>query len=366
MKTYSDIRIAFIGWNPFQFRHFNNIINLFPGAFRIIEDRQNGNLPTFPTTFFEDYNNPTIVVKKGLTKFLDNKFDVIVAQTVFPGIQQISNSKIVFLQYGYAKEPHNYGAWRSLADLNLSYGPYATQKLQYFSPVVESGNPEHDNWESAIFQADNKKQLSQYLDPNKKTILYAPTWGEISSIDLYLDNIIKLSDDFNLMLKIHHNSDIIENKCKEIKNKKNIKIFGANDDIYSLLTVTDLMISDYSGAIFDALYCKIPIILLDLKDIFNSPKLDKDSIEINKRSILGPSIGAPNLLTCSNIKSLFQVAKDKLNVQLINELFKKCNSNNSKIAAQAILDTVNGKFQLTSVQKYLRDIVKKVQYKFFM
>lgn len=358
----TSYRIAFTGWNPFQFRHVKNIAKCIPGSMFIVEDRNNGNLSYFEESFFESYTNPVVIVKKGDMYKLDGDFDAIITQVVFHGIQKIEKSKIVMLQYGYAKEPHNYGIWRSLADLNITYGPYASRKIGQYTPIAECGNPEADDWENPVFHQKSKEIYGAVLDPSKKTILYAPTWGDLSSIELYLDKIISLGSKYNVIIKMHHNTDIIEKRSERIKKMKNILLYGAKDNIFSLLSVSDLMISDYSGALFDGFYCKKPLVLLN-SNITASIKTDSDSLEIKRREELGSTVCSPEEL--DDIDNLYACAAKKAGGELWNQLFIKSYGYNAQKSAIAILEAASGRFQLTSTQRYLREIVKKVNYSEF-
>ncbi|RYZ83539.1 MAG: hypothetical protein EOP06_19785, partial [Proteobacteria bacterium] len=52
---------------------------------------------------------------------LDGSYNAIFIQTPFPLVEKFNKSRLISVQYGLAKERHNYGVWRSLADLNLMY-----------------------------------------------------------------------------------------------------------------------------------------------------------------------------------------------------------------------------------------------------
>lgn len=110
-----------------------------------------------------------------------------------------------------------------------------------------------------------KKELN--LDPNKKTILYAPSFYP-SSIEKLVPEFIPLSREYNILIKLHsfswqqkryqHQS---EQCIKVSKNNKSIKLLK-NDSIniipYYLLS--DLLISDISSTIFEFLPLNKPII----------------------------------------------------------------------------------------------------------
>jgi CDP-glycerol glycerophosphotransferase (TagB/SpsB family) len=55
------------------------------------------------------------------------------------------------------------------------------------------------------------------------------------------------------------------------------------------MAVSDVLLSDYSGAIFDGIMCDLPVVLLDLPDIDKrfGKKLDARSLEMARRDELG-------------------------------------------------------------------------------
>ncbi len=322
-----EYKIAFIGWNTFQFLYVKNLIEQIPNSKFFVIKRVDGNEKLFTKNIVGDLDNRvTSIYTKEIIK-VDNDYDVIIAQTAFYGIEKIKNAKLVFLQYGYAKEPYNFGRWRAISDLTLVYGEYAKEKVEKYTPAISVGNPRFDRLYNNNFFTECKNRYDKYIDKNKKTVLYTPTWGDLSSFDLYIDSILALNKEFNLLIKLHHNTEMLEaNRLKNLK-KYNIDYFGKDDDILELITVSDIIISDYSGAIFDAFYCKKPIVLLniEIKNLLKSKKIDLNSIEFAKRDILGTVISTPKEL------------HNKINKVIYSELTQK----QIKLREKLFLDTTS-------------------------
>ncbi|HBD1449606.1 TPA: CDP-glycerol--glycerophosphate glycerophosphotransferase, partial [Escherichia coli] len=139
----------------------------------------------FSCNLLHNTDVPVIVWDRSKMAELDGLFDIIICQTIFFRMETFVKTKIVMIQYGYAKEPHNYGAWRSLGDLCLTYGDYARKKISHFCPSVSIGNPRYDKWHKVINNKD--VQVPENNNVTLKKILYVPTWGDLSSIDYYLD-----------------------------------------------------------------------------------------------------------------------------------------------------------------------------------
>lgn len=101
------------------------------------------------------------------------------------------------------------------------------------------------------------------MDPGKKNILYTPTWRDDHSFDLfrYLDshslNSFLQSQNAVLFIKLHP-SDRTQPKTETLSN---IRLIDKNEDVYGYLDSIDLLISDYSSMVFEALYLSIPALL---------------------------------------------------------------------------------------------------------
>lgn len=346
--------VGFVGWNPFQLMQVRRLIQAMPGSSFVLESRKDY-VSEFHPSLLSDPDVPVMLCKQGKVNSLDGVFDVLVFQTPFANIHLIKSSKIAMLQYGYAKEAHNYGAWRSFADLNLVYGDYAARKIGMFSPALAIGNPRFDDWHNPSWHAMQEKKFSPTLNPARKTVLYAPTWGDLSSVDQYLDEILNLSDKYNVLLKMHHNTEILEPTRKSRILRGNVHCFGANDDLIELLSVTDVFISDYSGAIFDAVFCGKPIVLLNGDfSAATGNKLDNFSIEYSRRSEIGLEVNDQRKLRECVQLALDNFKKNHLkNTKLKEELFVS-EPNATERAVDAIYALANSETLPEQMHHYVR------------
>jgi hypothetical protein len=349
-------KIGFIGWNPFQLLHVRKIIDQIPGALFILEQRQKNRKAFDGNPLWLDC--PKMSCPQGKLDKLDGEFDVLVCQTTFEGIQNIEKSKIAMIQYGYAKEAHNYGVWRSFADLNLVYGDYAARKIAHFSPVCVSGNPRYDCWTDSLFHASAKSKYQNILDSSKETILYAPTWGDLCTIDFFLEAILNLKEKYNVIVKPHHNTILLEKDRMRRLGKARF-VLGTDHDILELMAVADYVISDYSGAIFDAVFCRKPIVLLELPLVHQlGKKLDQYSLEYNRRAELGIKVDSPGDLVHALELSqdlLILNARELLHAELFS---KTCSATQN--AAVALLRLAQSTEQLEQSHFYVRQAVKEL------
>lgn len=349
----SSTHIAFLVWNTFQVLHFRSLLTSLPNALLIIEQRkrsiaiQNELLSSLP-------NKKRYLHQNEIQREIDGKFDVLVVQTVFKQIHLFKKTKIAMLQYGYAKEPHNYGTWRAFADLNLVYGQHAYSAISYFSPTVIVGCPRYDQWFDLRFHLENYYKFAPVLDKSKKTILYAPSWGQLSSFPLYMDSLYQLADQYNVMVKIHHNTMLLGNHERNLQNIFfGVNFFYENEDILSLISVSDIIVSDFSGAIFDAAFCRKPVILLNIPNVNQVSKIDKFSLEFSQREKLGMLVDTPEELAFA-LEIVSQSPKDYLlEDELYSYLFTET-ENATKQAVSCLLDLARNSYSLSQQQLYIR------------
>lgn len=130
------------------------------------------------------------------------------------------------------------------------------------------------------------KELNEkYKDNTKKTVLLAPSWGMNCIFRRFreklIDNIV--NSDYNVIIRPHPQSlisdkDVIEKFQNRYKDKDNVEWDFNRLNIYSLARA-DIMISDFSGVIFDYTFLfERPVIIPSF--IFD--KRGTDAIEIDE------------------------------------------------------------------------------------
>jgi hypothetical protein len=281
-------RIGFYVRNAFQVSHFRTLFEATPDALWI------GKNSSKLASFGIGPEEPVATSRFFLRRLMERDFDIVVSQAGPPGKGKFDHAKFVMVQYGYAKEPYNFGEWRADAHLILAYGPYAQSRFSERAPSISIGNPRWDDWNDAVFRQTAVDTLSRYISPDRKTVLYAPTWGDLSSAPDWLDTVKALAQDYNVLVKAHHNSTR-DGHIAETSKHPNLH-FLPDNDLFALMSVSDVVISDLSGAIFDAVLCGCPVVLVAPKELGArlSKKLDAQSMEVANRAEFG---------TVVNIKS---------------------------------------------------------------
>lgn len=362
------MKVGFIVWNPFQLIQFESVALLIEKPTVFIIDKGN-NLKLFSKNHLRSNIWKIEVIKPNEIPIIDGIYDILLFQSPFPNIEKLKQSKLVSMQYGLAKERHNYGEWRSLADMNLMYGNYSSEKVSHYSPAYPVGNPKFDNWELYKKYALNKSKLYKELNLNldKKTILYMPTWGDLGSFDELLDEISDLQSEYNIILKMHHNNDAKSPEWIKSAKEASLKhIYDGSADQLKLISASDLIISDFSGAIFDGLYAGKPILLFQsgVENKVGLQKFDFDSLEFSRRDEIGHVCMNIADFKCAVAYCLSNPDKIVDNYNKIrSELFySERNLNASQLCVDYINKLHNNSIpELTLPQQYVRQTVKSLR-----
>ena len=180
---------------------------------------------------------------------------------------------------------------------------YCVYSLDFFDAVLLSGeNQIADIRELESLRKTKIKELdiigSTYLDElekkkkfvnanseikNKRTVLIAPSWGMNGLLKRFGEKLIDaiLDNDFYCLIRPHPQSlivekDMIEKLQNKYKDNENLEWDFNVDNIYSL-SKADVMLSDFSGVIFDyAFLFEKPTIIPS----FNFDKRGYDAIEL--------------------------------------------------------------------------------------
>lgn len=155
-------------------------------------------------------------------------------------------------------------------DLLLSGCEYSTEIFKrafwYDGEIFEHGTPRND----VLFQnhSERKEEILAKLNipTDKKVILYAPTFRKDNRLNVYDLNynviLEKLKDTFEgewvFLVKLHPH---LIAQSSQFVYDSNVKDVTSYDDIQELLSIADVLISDYSSLIFDFSITKRPCFL---------------------------------------------------------------------------------------------------------
>lgn len=164
-------------------------------------------------------------------------------------------------------------------DLMYSNNDFRLDKYKnrywYNGPVIKCDVPRM----SILYKCPSslkKKIYTLYSIPKeKKIILYAPTFRKNSNLELFkmdYEKVLytmkqKFGEEFVLLIRLHPNE---ANRSKELIRGECNKLFDASmyPDMQELLAVADILITDYSGCMFDFGFVGKPVFLF-AKDVEN-------------------------------------------------------------------------------------------------
>jgi len=193
----------------------------------------------------------------------------------------------VRFMYALGKDAWHFADWNEIYDLILCYGPYQEKNLQHFKRpmTLQVGYPRYDDY----FNGDCDRQALAAgfgCDPNKETILWLPTWKQLSSLDeVFIPEVSKLTRFFNVIVKPHP----LTSQCFDAEEAHKVELLRANrftriiDTIHDnapLFKVADHVIADYGGSSFGALYTDRHLILLDVPGALTHDNINGQSSEL--------------------------------------------------------------------------------------
>ena len=162
------------------------------------------------------------------------------------------------------------------ADYMISANPFLTdiykdafkQRGLSEMKIIEEGYPRLDllvNRKRDDIYAE-LRDAGVAVDPEKKIILYAPTWrGGYSNPDFSMDEVIHLkntlekmidTDAYQILVKVHQ---VVYSKIKKVLRDFSY-VIPATMDANAVLSITDILVSDYSSIYFDFLETGRPVL----------------------------------------------------------------------------------------------------------
>ena len=139
----------------------------------------------------------------------------------------------------------------------------------YNGKIIETGYPRND----IFFDYDKEQLIEKFkkfgvdIDPNKKVVIYAPTWKgkeygdpnlDVDEYDRFLDTMYKYvdKDKYQILFKPH------QVVYKHLRDKGKLKSYyiPATIDTNELMSITDVLISDYSSIFFDYMATGRPVL----------------------------------------------------------------------------------------------------------
>ena len=155
----------------------------------------------------------------------------------------------VRFMYGLAKEAWNFSLENNVYyDFALTYGDYDSRVLSAYTTPVCIGNPKI-----------TKVAPSSRVRGDRQVLLYLPTYGPTSSIEAVCSIQKQLKAQYRVIAKAHHGTTYLEPERVTQLQSWVDELAHHDTSLSSLLARADVVLSDGSGAIFDAIAAGVPI-----------------------------------------------------------------------------------------------------------
>lgn len=147
-----------------------------------------------------------------------------------------------------------------IADLFLSNSKFCTEiyrkSFWYDGKILEVGSPRCDVFFEDNNSANLKVRNLYGIPKESKIVIYAPTFRADGTLDAYnIDfNILvkvleaKFGGKWSVLVRLHPN---ISSQASSIQYNENVINATHYDDMYDLLSVSDILITDYSSTMFE-------------------------------------------------------------------------------------------------------------------
>jgi hypothetical protein len=332
--------VAFIISHPFQYQFYASIAEKLNEPVFVLE----GRVKT-PFSFSEDFVSrlPGSVIRLDTTELiaLDGLVDVIFCMTPVHVLTIFKASKVVALQYSLAKEIYQYGPWRIAAHLNLMHGQYSHERVVGFCASEIVGNPRYDNFTPSKVGGGG--------------ILYMPTYGELSSLPNFVENLSSLPPDKKILVKLHHASEFSDAELTaKLESDPRVELIDGYANALEYIAHADVVISDYSGAVFDALYLNRPVVLFQPPVQQTLVRTEEDSIEIAKAEFIGPVARSFSELLISIERAIVEQEKWAASRALLRSQIFAYEGRSSDRIVEVLSDLMKGGYDPPSSKRELR------------
>lgn len=254
------------------------------------------------------------------------------------GIKQIRFMYGADIGEGWSLQP-----WNEIYDLFLCHGPNDEAALgkRFRGKTAVMGYPRYDAYFDQHLDTDSVvKEFG--IDRSKKTILWITTTGEgASSIPDFAKHVAGLKDTHNVIVRPHPIAFRAEPGDIELLRSLNFKI-DSNPlrDMNTLYKAADLVLCDYGGSAFGAIYLGKKLLLLDVPGAEKCPwVLNTSNLELRE---FVPVVGVENFQIIHSMifdENLWDEWAHKKNV-LFNKYFAD-NRGTSSLKAVEILNNLD-------------------------
>lgn len=274
-------KIAFVMWSPFHYYVYKDIVKHLPEAEFVVCDQWYRGIHNDVTSTVKQTTD-FLLTKRAhwrvltelenidIIKSFFDRYEIIATVHLWPPLNSLSfddwfsRKKSVRIKYGVGKNLPTFAPWSARFDITLTEGEHSQQYTSLYTESHIIGVPKFDDWFNNNLDTNEIKRIKKLLNPDKKTILYLPTHGALSSLHTFSETICSLSDEYNVLVKLHNHNTLTESGIvSQLKKDQGIFLFDENSDILPLFYLSDIVISDSSSASLETLIVNKPLVILD-------------------------------------------------------------------------------------------------------
>lgn len=288
-------------------------------------------------------------------------FDVVIGGDTLPQPKKYGNAYLCNVDHGPCFKTLRYRNLLKQSDTQyvvFAEGKYRLEKLQEYGLdkyeiVRDVGLPKLDPFFTGKYSR-NEIISRHKLDPQKKIVLYAPTYKPTSIFEV-AKAIPILSEKYNVIVKLHpyswsgkyapHSQHRIFERLAE-KHKRLTLVSKDIHDIMPYLFAADTMISEASSVINEFLALERCGIIFDLKDeklkhSDGEPLLEEKTTEWLKGSFV--HISKPEELEAAVEDALFPSEERKRNLKRDKEYIYSFTDGKSSLRVKQVIEDLLGK-----------------------
>jgi hypothetical protein len=180
---------------------------------------------------------------------------------------QIGDTQIRFMYGADVGEGWSLAPWNAIYDAFLCHGPNDAQQLakRFKGRTFQMGYPRYDGYYAP--DLDVSAEAREFsIDPSRKTLLWMPTFGKgACSIPHFARALAPLRERYNFIVRPHPLS--FRKSPDEIALLRSLGFLLDNQparDMNKLLKLADVMLCDYGGSAFGAVYLRKRMVLLEV------------------------------------------------------------------------------------------------------
>lgn len=171
--------------------------------------------------------------------------------------------------------------WNEIYDLFLCHGVNDEREIKkrFKGETFIMGYPRYDGYFSG--EMDLSRIKSEFgLSESRKTVLWMPTLGgEYSSIPLFAEPLLALSEKYNLVVRPHPLSFVQEKEFISLLEDLNFKIDrNAVRDMNELFGVADVILADNGGTPFSAIFLGRNVVFLEVPEAASTSYFAESSV----------------------------------------------------------------------------------------